>query len=177
MNQPNKITNIILNIILVFLLLIGLLVGFSLLPIKNNYKLYTVNSGSMGNSIPVGSLVVVKPQEAYQVGDVITYQPAKRKSNETVTHRIIEVKTENNRTIYIAKGDANKDPDQETIIKDKIIGKSIYHIGLLGYLIGFVKTPVGLILVIVVPATVIIYEEIKKIKEEYKHIKSKKEHK
>lgn len=40
----------------------------------------------------------------------------------------------------------------------------------MGYVFGYVKTPIGLIFIIVIPATIIIYEELRKIRHETKQI-------
>lgn len=170
----NKTLNIIINTVAVIFLIIGLLVGITLLPIKNIYKIYTVMTGSMGETIPTGSVVVVKPQSEYNINDIITYTSSfKNKKNDSITHRIIDKYEQNGKTAFTTKGDANEDPDLEVIYENKIVGKVIFNIAYLGYLVGFIKTPVGLFIVIIVPAFVIIYEEIGKIKEEYKKIKNK----
>ncbi len=171
-----KIWNIFGNTILILLILIGVLIGYSLLPIKNNYKIYSVMSGSMAPTIPTGGLVLVKPLTEYKISDIITYkQLGSTRKNDTVTHRIVEQKKEDNGTSYfVTKGDANNAPDEEKVTADLIIGKTIFSIALLGYIIGYIKTLPGLILIILIPAVIIIYEEVKKIHREAKQIIAKK---
>ncbi len=170
--KTKKFLSICLNILLVFLLLVGLIIGFSLFPIKGNYKIYVVKSGSMESAIHVGSAVVSKPADEYRAGDVITFLPVGAKSkNDTVTHRIISIENLGNNKIYQTKGDANSTPDQSKINQTAILGKYVFSIALIGYLIAFLKTPPGLILIIIIPAMIIIFEEYKNLKIEWEKVK------
>jgi len=164
-----KVLKIIENIVFAILLLVALLVLISLLPIKNNYKLYSVMSGSMEPTIGVGSMIISQPVSNYHVDNIITYQNLES-TNQTTTHRIVEITEEDGATRYYTKGDANDGIDGNYITDDKIIGKYLFNIPYLGYLIGYIKTLPGLVLIIIIPATIIIYEEVKKIKKEGKKI-------
>ena len=174
MKKVKKVLVVFINILLVILILIGIIVGISLLPIRNNYKILTVMSGSMAPKIKTGYLAVIKPSSNYQVGDIITFHPLEaKKTNDTMTHRIFEVLDKNGTKTYITKGDANSAPDAGEITGDRIVGKYLFGIPLFGYLIGYVKTLPGLILIIVIPATIIVLEESKKIIKEIKKIRRK----
>lgn len=167
-----KILIITGNIVLVILIIIGIMVGFSLLPVKNNYKIYFVTSGSMEPTIATGSMVVSLPQDTYNVGDVITYKNIdSTRADETTTHRIVElILDKSGNRSYITKGDANNSNDDRQLSQDRIIGRMVFSIPLIGYLIGYIKTLPGLILIVVIPATIIIFEEIKKIRNETREI-------
>ena len=117
-----------------------------------------VLSGSMEPAIPVGGIVVIKPvdPETLKTGDIICFQLSE---DTSVTHRIINITDEG----LVTKGDANEDPDQWTVKKENVIGKVILTIPFIGYLGYFVRTPTGLILLIVLPASVIIIVEIRNI--------------
>ena len=163
--------NYILNVILGILIVIGLLLAFSLLPIKGNFKVMNVMSGSMEPQIKVGSSIVVKPSKEYRVGDVISFNPPNVKSDkESITHRIVRINGKPWSEIYYTKGDANSNEDSKAVYGDQIIGKVIFSVPYLGYLLVYIKTLPGLLLIIIIPATIIIYEEIKKIKKEAKTI-------
>lgn len=162
-----KAGKIILNIILAIFIVIGCLIIFSILPFKNNYKLYTVMSGSMEPTIHVGSLIISKPQKSYKINDIITYLPASAKNKaDTRTHRIVKIEEKNGRNFAQTKGDANNITDNELIPSERIIGKYRFGIPILGYIIGYAKTIPGLVIVIIVPATIIIYQEVINIKKE-----------
>jgi len=127
-----------------------------------------VYTGSMEPAIPVGSVVVIKPvdPETLKIGDIICFKLSEPTS---ITHRIINVTTEG----FITKGDANEDPDQWIVKRENVIGKAIFTIPYIGYIGYFVRTPIGFILLIVIPASLIIIIEIRNIIKELK--KQKKE--
>ena len=153
--------------------LIALLLIFSIFPIPGNFKVMTVLSGSMEPAIKTGSIVVIKPEKNYKIGDIITFNS--NGSRLPITHRIYDAKVIKNEVYYITKGDANKTPDDRKISKKEIIGKVLFSVPYLGFLIEFSKKPIGFLLLIIVPAMIIIYEEIKNIITEMKKMKEKKE--
>lgn len=127
-------------------------------------------SGSMEPSIPIGSLIIVKPVGEYKTSDIITFKST-QKENDYTTHRINEIKEKDGLKSYVTKGDANESPDFENVSTDRIVGKQIITIALVGYILWFVKTLPGLIVIIIVPALIIIYDEVDKIKKEVKIFK------
>jgi len=120
-----------------------------------------VYTGSMEPAIPVGSVVVIKPvdPETLKIGDIICFTLTEPTS---ITHRIKNITDEG----FITKGDANEDPDQWIVKKENVIGKAILTVPFIGYLGYFVRTPIGFILLIVIPASVIIIMEIRNIVKE-----------
>lgn len=136
------------------------------------YQFFVVQTGSMEPAIPTGSVILVQPQESYQVGDVVTVKISPeanpRNPNLTVTHRITEITEENGERLYTTKGDANAAADLDLRPQDSVIGRSLVHVPYLGYPVGFAKTQIGFIVLIVIPATLIVYSEILSIKKEIK---------
>lgn len=100
-----------------------------------NYK--TVLTGSMEPAIPVGSIVITKEQSSYEIEDIISFQ----EEGAIITHRIITIDRER----YITKGDANNVADTEEVQQKQILGKVILTIPLLGYLVMWLMSPVGII--------------------------------
>ena len=100
-----------------------------------NYK--TVLTGSMEPAIPVGSIVITKEQSSYEIEDIISFQ----EEGAIITHRIISIDRER----YITKGDANNVADTEKVQQKQILGKVILTIPLLGYLVMWLMSPVGII--------------------------------
>lgn len=160
-----KIGKIIYWVVLIVLVVIAGATAFSVLNIPGNYKMFVVQSGSMEPVIKTGSIVVVKPTQDYQKGDVVTFRDLE-KPKVTVTHRIFEVSKENNSTKFITKGDANKTADSTEISKGQILGKVFLSIPFLGYPVDFAKTQTGLIVLIIIPAVIIVYSELQNIKKE-----------
>jgi signal peptidase len=171
MKTVKKILTIVGNVLLAVLLLIGIVVLASMLPIKNNYKMLTVRSGSMAPAIPVGSVVIVKPAGGYVVGDVITFPtPYATKKDDYTTHRIKSIENIAGNITYTTKGDANQTADYDKISESKVVGKQYLTIPWVGYLLGYIKTLPGLIFIIVMPSTIIVYEEIRKLRLEAKRL-------
>ena len=172
--KKSKIWLILINFILFLFIIVGLIVGFSLLPFKNNFKIMSVMSGSMEPTIKIGELIIIRPGESYHVGDIIAFRsPGATSEKSVITHRISEETTPGNSTVYRTKGDANNTVDSNLVKKEDILGKYSFGIPYLGYLIGYVKTLPGLVIIIIIPATIIIYEEARKIGREAREIKKR----
>ena len=161
-----KIVKIFYYIVVGFIGLIAVLLIVSVFPITGNYKVMIVQSGSMQPEIKMGSIVAIKPVDDYKIGDVITFQIAKNK--EPVTHRIYDIKVVGGEPRYITKGDANNAPDQREVSQREIIGKVLFNIPYLGYVVDFAQKPIGFGLIIIIPGAVIIFDEARKIYEEIK---------
>jgi len=144
----------------------GLLIG-SMLPIPGNIELKIVKSGSMEPNIPTGSLVVVKPAAAYSIGDVITFG-ADTRSEIPTTHRIVSFAGEDGQTMYTTKGDANEEVDPKTTLKNDVIGKVVFHMPYVGFVLDFARQPLGFALLIGIPAALVIMEEVFAIAKEVK---------
>lgn len=164
------IFRIIYYLLIIFLVCTVLLFIGSKLPIPGNYELLTVMSGSMAPTIKMGSIVVIKPSEDYKIGDIITFQKGRNQKIPT-THRIIEAEVIGGRTFFTTKGDANSSPDPQKVAKQEILGKVLFSLPYFGYLVDFLRKPIGFLIAILLPAFIIIIDETRKI---YHHLKQKK---
>lgn len=133
-----KICNILSTIVLVVLLAAAAVI---LVPMLLGYKEMAVLSGSMEPTIPVGSLVYVKPVEASELeaGDVCTYYLS---DGETfVTHRVLSIDPD--AQTLVTQGDANESPDGD-IQFSQVYGRADFHLTYLGIAIQNIHTPVGI---------------------------------
>ena len=163
----------IYNIFLGFVGLIVLLLLASMFPITGYFKVMIVQSGSMEPAIHTGSIVISKPIDKYNINDIITF--GNQASNQTpTTHRIVEIKNDNGNILYMTKGDANNAADRQEVMHKNVIGKVLFSVPYLGYIIDFVKKPLGFFLVVIIPALFVIGDEIKKIWLEAKKLRNKK---
>ncbi|MBL8158584.1 signal peptidase I [bacterium] len=145
----------------------GLLVA-SMLPIPGNIELKIVKSGSMEPTIPTGSLVIVKPMQSYGIDDVITFG-ADTKTEIPTTHRIIGYESDaEGRSVFRTKGDANEDQDANPVPRGEVIGKVVFHLPYVGFVLDFARQPLGFALLIGVPAALVIVEEVLTITKEVK---------
>jgi signal peptidase len=167
-----KLLKIIYYIVLALILAVALLLIVSVFPITGNIKFLTVLSGSMEPAIHTGSVAIVKSATSYGVGDIITFGP-NIKTQIPTTHRIAEIRVQEGQTIYKTRGDANNAEDMKEVLGKDIIGKVYFSAPYAGYIVDFVRKPLGLILVIVLPAIFIVYDEARKIIKEIKKIKNK----
>lgn len=106
-------------------------------------RLYHVQSGSMGELLPVGSVCFVSTYSKYEnieTGDVISFRVS---SDMRVTHRAIRVTAEG---IY-TQGDMNKDPDPDPVTKDNYIGKTVFALPYLGTALSFFRSLSGKIVI------------------------------
>lgn len=170
------IGNILYGSVFAVLIFVAGGLAISTFNIPGNYKILTVQSGSMEPSIKIGSVVIVQPASDYKTGDVITVsEPANRKVS--LTHRITEVKERDGKTFYVTKGDANETPDSEERPKENVVGKVLFSIPYVGYPISFAKTRDGLVVLVIIPATIIVYSELLNIKNEAQRLLKEKKKK
>ena len=121
------------------ILLLGLLLFF---PRLFGITPYIVLSGSMEPAIPIGGVVFVNSrQNAYTVGDVITFQIGKTQ----VTHRIVRMEEEK---LY-TRGDANELEDPEPIGSTQILGKVCFALPWIGYAAAALQSPKGMLCLLI----------------------------
>lgn len=158
-----EITKAALNVT-IFLLLP--LVVFTLITSKTDViagiKSFTVLTGSMSPLIPQGSIVYSMKKSSYNKGDIITYE----QNGVTVTHRVIEKLSENGKTLFKTRGDANNAADSQPVPAENVVGKVELFVPEVGKLTMFLKTLPGFMLFIIVPALIFIGFELFNIKRE-----------
>lgn len=169
-----KIFKTIYYIFLGVIALIAILLVVSIFPITGNYKVMVVLSGSMEPAIKMGSVVIVKPQADYKIGEVITFGTVSKTKTPT-THRIHDIKVNVGTPIYITKGDANNAPDVKEVLPREVVGKVLFSVPYIGFAVDTAKKPLGFMFIIIVPALYIIYDEFVKIKKEVGKLKKGKE--
>ena len=154
-----KIAEYLMTGIVIVLLLSAVLIFFA--P-RFGWQVDTVLSGSMEPAIPTGSILVSRPvaPDEIQVGDVITFFGPGR--GRLITHRVTAIERSNG-IIFTTKGDANNAEDPFTIPAEDVVGKVLVHIPFLGFILSFVKTPIGLLLTLFLPGLFIIGLELREI--------------
>lgn len=159
----NIISNILLVALSVFIIymLVFMFKGMkgNETPTILNHQIYVVRSNSMNPTFKTGSLLVVKLVNTgdIQINDIITY----RRPNDSIatTHRVVDIIEDDGRA-FVTRGDANNVDDPVPVSENHVVGTVSTAIPLLGYLIGFVRTKQGLLVVIIIPALLIILSQI-----------------
>ncbi len=147
---------------------------------KLGFNFFGVTSGSMEPTVPTGSLVYTGKYklEDLKAGDIITYRKtnAETKESSVVTHRIAEVKKEEQVQMteengekkekqivaysFQTKGDANNVQDSYKVEPSEIIGLYKWHLPKLGYISIFAQRPEGFVSLVIVPAAILILWEV-----------------
>jgi signal peptidase I len=123
-----------------------------------------VTSGSMTPTIPLGSVVLIRPEDPSFIlpDDIVTFKSSEF-PNLVVTHRVVEVSVANGERAFRTQGDANDHPDLELVMPPNLLGRVIFHLPFLGYLSGFVRTQQGWLLLVVTPASILLLIELSNI--------------
>lgn len=108
-------------------------------------QVFTVLSGSMEPTYQTGSIIYVKKVDPFTLttGDVITFMV----DAETIaTHRIAGIVPDEDDPSVIrfrTKGDANEMEDAKLVHCANVLGKPVFTIPKLGYLISYIQEPPG----------------------------------
>lgn len=127
-----KVLGKILNFVTVFLIAACFLLTA---PVLLNKKPYIVMSGSMEPNIHTGSVAYVDRNfsgDDAKIGDVIAFTTG----DIFVTHRVIEINDDNE---LITKGDANDAEDLAPVPRQSVIGKTVFSVPYVGYVIKTLK--------------------------------------
>jgi len=148
-------------LLFITLIIILFLVASPLLPTKNYISTHVVSTGSMEPAIKTGSIVFSTLQnQEINKGDIIVFTSPDNQEI-TVIHRVMDIE-ENE---YTTKGDNNENKDSWVVFKNDIKGEVIFSLPYIGYVIDFMKSPIGFGISIGIPALILILTFIKKIKD------------
>lgn len=82
------------------------------------FRFFTIITPSMGETAPVGTLIVTQPQQSYAKDDIISFY----RSGSIYTHRLTKV---NDDQTYTTKGDLNITEDSLPVAPRDVIGKAV----------------------------------------------------
>jgi len=160
MKKSIRIFNNLLTILL-FVALLFVLISVFFSNMNNDetnifgYQFKSVLSGSMEPNIKTGSIIAIKSdvnKEELNRDDIITFLT---EDNTVVTHRIVE--TDKTKNQFITKGDSNSANDISPVSYENVIGE--YHgftIPLMGYLLHFISSDMGKIILLITPGIILI---------------------
>lgn len=109
------------------------------MPTPFGFGAAVVLSGSMEPTLKTNDMIIVRETGSYEVGDIVVYQSG----NTLIVHRVIAKDGETVTT----QGDANNvadDPIAVSVIKGEVIA----HIPAAGLVVNALKTPVGILIVL-----------------------------
>lgn len=134
------------------LMLLGALL-MGVLPTLAGYESFVVRSGSMSPYLGIGDLTVVSSARTDQltVGDVVTYRTPHR-PDMVITHRLVGILNDDEgRLVFHTKGDANSTVDQVAIDPSAVLGRVVYAVPFIGYVVDFAGRPEGKLCLIALP--------------------------
>lgn len=149
MKVLKRTLSIVRNVIFVAIIAFALTIGISFLM---GYRGYIIKSGSMEPTIPTGALSIVDTKYNYEdivENDIVCFVLP---NDVKVTHRAISITPEGIET----KGDNNDLSDGISTRKDNFIGKNVFSIPELGFILSFFLTTKGKIILITVIAFIIL---------------------
>ncbi|MBS7642809.1 MAG: signal peptidase I [Candidatus Bathyarchaeia archaeon] len=145
MSKP-RIPPILISIILIILALaLAYGVYASLVyAFKTRHPIGYVVGTSMLPTLQPGDLVIIVGVEAEDivVGDIIVFQPPYR--SEPIIHRVIAVEKIGGNIYITTKGDNNRVslPDEIRFPVSYVIGKVVYRVPYIGWMLYFIQAPV-----------------------------------
>ena len=141
----------------------------SALPMPLGFGVAEVISPSMSPTINVGDVVIVVPQDEYNVNDIVAYEDG----NMVVTHRIIGVDENGD---FITKGDNPENSVDAMPLKEiYIIGKVVKTFEGVGPVIRVIQSPVISVLILIVAGLLLVLSTKKEKENEDKDLVSIKE--
>ena len=155
--------NIILGLLLCLVLFAVLLS-----PVFSG-TLAIVRSSSMEPAMRAGALAVMLPVDTGDVkaGDIIVFEPP-WDPDATVSHRVVGVR-HNGQILFDTKGDATEETDPYYVPAGNVHGKVLFSIPYLGYaassVVGYVRTWLGFVSLVCLPAAIIVFSAIKELNE------------
>lgn len=117
---------------------------------------YVLRTGSMSPTIDPGDVEVVQPigPLAAKVGDIVAFRDPQWQGR-LVSHRVRAIERVGRHVNFITQGDANTGREHWSVPADGSIGRVIYRVPKLGYVVAWLGTPEGRVGVIVLPAVLL----------------------
>ena len=153
----------------VAIIIIGIAVIFVILQVVFGFgtnPFYVVASGSMIPELQVHDIIVVQgniPFEEIEISDIIVFnRPSDH--NKVIVHRVVTILDDDPKTLR-TKGDANMGSIPGTdfpITEEEYLGKMVFIIPQVGWILQFIQPPVNYILIAIVIGILILKQFTKK---------------
>jgi len=149
--------------IALFLVLVVAFAALSFLGPMVGWQVNAVLSGSMEPAVHTGDMIITRPVAPGQVtvGEIVLFRPAR--GGSFVAHRVVEIM--HGPTLqFITKGDVNNDADPTPVSTDELAGVLFLRIPYLYYLFTLIRTPLGLLVTIGIPAATLVAFDLRRRK-------------
>ena len=113
------------------------------------FSYYNILTTSMQSTLPQGGFILVRetPGEKLQIGDDITFF---KNANTIVTHRIIGIYQDyedSGQYGFRTQGTDNPSPDANITYEGNVIGKVVFHIPMLGFVLEYIANNVWFVVI------------------------------
>ncbi|HEX9093294.1 MAG TPA: signal peptidase I [Coriobacteriia bacterium] len=129
------------------------------------YAPMIVLGGSMQPTYQIGSILFIErvvPSDV-RVGDVITFDSPRTNPSDPpslTTHRVTAIENASKQLSFRTQGDANNAEDTALVPAVALVGRGSFAIPYLGYVSAFVRSRVGFVSLVLIPAALIVLMEI-----------------
>lgn len=167
MEKVQKVIKVLANTLMTLILIVAIIFIFLFII---GFEPFVVESGSMQPTIQTGSLSFINKHAKYQdvkENDIIAFTAS---SGSKVTHRAISITEEGIET----KGDSNDRSDGITTTESNFIGKNVFSIPKIGYLVKLIQTTRGKIMLITIIIVILIAGFLDDAKKKGKRCKAEK---
>lgn len=149
-----KVIKVIINTLMTLMIIVGIV--FIVLYFIG-IEPFVVKTGSMKPEIQPGSVSFINKNVEYdsiQTGDIIAF---KASTGDRVTHRVINITDSG----FETKGDANNNSDGISTNRKNYIGKNIFSIPNVGFLVMLIQTTRGKIILVTLIIVVLLLGFVK----------------
>ena len=127
--------------------------AFGFIHFSPDYALYLVRSESMKPAINMGDLIITGPVNGpfnggLEPDKIITFERGK----SLVTHRLVSIDGEQ----LVTMGDNAEEPDPWTVTTSQVKGIYLLKIPYVGYALNFIRSKIGWLVVIILPAVLLV---------------------
>jgi signal peptidase len=128
------------------------------IPSLAGYFPLVVLTDSMSPNIESGDLVIYHTIDAdeVKVGDVISFYDPAGDGTSIVTHRVIDIVTEDGELAFQTKGDASDTADAELVPAENLTGILRTRFAGAGHIALFMQSRTGLIVCVLIPLLLLI---------------------
>ena len=154
-----KFLNIVLTILFVLIMFV-LFTSFYFTHTKSmpkifGYNISIMNGSQMKEYIPDKSGIITSDKEEIQPGNFALCKIGKENPVATIL-LVVDIENVNNNKEYYMRTAVGFDGEQIKVNENQIIGKAVYHSALLGKILGFMIRPIGIIVLLILPAFILI---------------------
>ena len=130
----------------------------TVVPALFGYHSTAVYGGSMGPSLPAGSIAVTETigSGEVQVGDIIAF--ARRGDRATVMHRVTGIDERDAQPLVTLRGDINAADDPEPLLLYGNGDRLVYYVPFLGYVLHYARTTTALVPTLLAIASIVAFE-------------------